>query len=167
MPVGVTGVPMNRAVPPIHEEPETLRALLKAERSARVAQRIHMLYLFASKQVQTRSDAARIIGVHRDTIGTWLDWYASGGLPALLKRYIPPGKKPVVTPAIEAELRAALSDQAAFDSYWAIVEWLWREHQIKLTYSAVYALVRKKLKAPLPTRRAAGRSKGALLLRNM
>jgi transposase len=136
---------MNRPIPPITERPEQLKALLKAEHNVKCAQRIQMLYLFASHQVRTRRDVARALGINRDTVGAWLDRYASGGLPALLDHAVPPGKKPLVTPAIEAELRALLASPQGFESYQAIVDWLWQQHAIRLSYSAVYALVRQKL----------------------
>lgn len=140
---------MNRATPVISERPEVLKALLKAERNVRCAQRIQMLYLFATRQVRTRSAAAAALGVHRDTIGAWLERYTEGGLAALLERYVPSGKPPRVTPAIEAELRALLATPQRFSSYQAIVDWLWQQHQIRLSYSAVYALVRQKLRVRL------------------
>jgi transposase len=143
---------MNRAIPAITERPEVLKALLKAERAVKRAQRIQMLYLFASKQVHTRRAAAAALGVHRETVGAWLECYASGGLAALLTCYVPPGKTPRVTPAIEAELRALLGAPQRFSSYQAIVDWLWQQHQIQLSYSAVYALVRQKLRVRLSVR---------------
>ncbi|NTU85316.1 MAG: helix-turn-helix domain-containing protein [Chloroflexales bacterium] len=58
-----------------------------------------------------------------------------------------------MTPAIEAELRALLATPQRFSSYQAIVDWLWQQHQIRLSYSAVYALVRQKLQLRLNVRR--------------
>jgi transposase len=144
---------MNRAIPPISESAEELKLLLKAERNVRCAQRIQMLYLFASRQAQTRSAAATTLGVHRETIGAWLAIYASGGLPALLTLYVPSGKKPTVTPEIEAELRALICASQRFSSYQAVVDWLWQQHHLRLSYSAVYVLVRHKLRARLGVRR--------------
>ncbi|NTU77913.1 MAG: helix-turn-helix domain-containing protein [Chloroflexales bacterium] len=146
---------MNRAIPAITERPEALKALLKAERNVKRAQRIQMLYLFASKQARTRRAAAAALGVHRETVGAWLECYESGGLAALLACYVPPGKTPTVTPVIEAELRTLLAAPAYFSSYQAIVDWLWQQHQIRLSYSAVYALVRQKLRVRMSVRRGA------------
>lgn len=139
---------MNRAIPPITETPEDLKALLKAEHHVKRAQRIQMLYLLASKQIQTRRAVALALGVHRETIGAWLELYASGGLTALLDLYTPAGKKPTVTPTIAAALHAALCTHG-FSSYQEIADWLWNHHGIQLSYSAVHTLVHYKLKLPL------------------
>lgn len=53
---------MNRAVPTITESAEALKLLLKAEDDAKRAQRLQVLYLFASQQVKTRKEAAAIRG---------------------------------------------------------------------------------------------------------
>lgn len=137
---------MNRTIPPILESPEQLKALLKAERRVKCAQRLQMLYLLASKQTKTRRAIAAALGVHRETIGAWLDLYVSGGIDRLLELRVPPGRAPTVTPEIETCLRAALKAPGSFHSYQAIVDWLWQQHGISLSYSAVHALVRYKLK---------------------
>lgn len=138
---------MNRTVPTITESAEELKALLQAEDDSRQAQRLHMLYLFASNQAKTRKEAAAILGVHRDTIGAWLAQYAEGGREALLNVYVAAGRAPSITPEVEAALREALAHPNGFASYGEIVDWLWKEHGIRLAYSTVHTLVRYKLNA--------------------
>lgn len=150
---------MNRAVPTITETAEELKTLLKAERDVKRAQRLQMLYLFASKQVKTRKEAAILLGVHRETLGDWLALYETGGREGLLKLYVAPGKAPSVTPEVEAQLREALSTPSGFASYGEIQEWLWQNQGIRLAYSTVHTLVRYKLKARPKVARRSNREK--------
>ena len=150
---------MNRAVPTITETAEELKTLLKAERDVKRAQRLQMLYLFASKQVKTRKEAAAVLGVHRETLGDWLTLYETGGREGLLKLYVPPGKAPSVTPEVETQLREALSTPSGFTSYGEIREWLWQNQGIRLAYSTVHTLVRYKLKARPKVARRSNREK--------
>jgi transposase len=150
---------MNRAVPTITETTEELKTLLKAERDVKRAQRLQMLYLFASKQVKTRKAAATLLGVHRETLGDWLTLYQTGGREGLLTLYVAPGKAPSVTPEVETQLREALSKPAGFASYGEIQEWLWQNQGIRLAYSTVHALVRYKLKARPKVARRSNREK--------
>jgi transposase len=156
---------MNRAVPTISESAEDLKRLLKAESDSRRAQRLHMLYLFASQQVKTRKDAAAMLGVHRETVGAWLDRYAAGGYDAMLEVHVAPGKAPSLTPEVETALRAALSRPTGFASYGEIVDWLWQQHGIRLAYSTVHTLVRYKLKARPKVARRSNREKKRVRLR--
>lgn len=149
---------MNRAVPPITESADELKALLKTEGDVKCAQRLQMLYLFASGQAKTRTAVAALLGVHRETVGEWLTRYAAGGREALCAYRTPPGKAPSVTPEVEQALRAALASPTGFPSYGAIGDWLWQQHGIRLSYSAVYALVHDKLQAcPKVVRRSSAK----------
>jgi len=118
-----------------------------------------MLYLFASKQVKTRKEAATLRGVHRETLGDWLTRYETGGREGFLKLYAAPGKAPSVTPEVEAQLCEALSTPRGFASYGEIQEWLWQNQGIRLAYSTVHTLVRYKLKARPKVARRSNRKK--------
>ncbi|PDV98243.1 helix-turn-helix domain-containing protein [Candidatus Viridilinea mediisalina] len=157
---------MNRAAPSITESAEELKALLKAEDDTKQAQRLHMLYLFASNQVKTRKEAAAILGVHRDTIGAWVAQYAAGGRDALLDVYVAAGRAPSITPEVEVALREALANPSGFASYSEIVNWLWKEHGIRLAYSTVHTLVRYKLNARPKVARPSNQKKSRKPLRS-
>ncbi len=150
---------MNRAVPTITEPADELKILLKAEDDVKRAQRLQMLYLFASQQVKTRKEAAAILGVNRETIGAWLAQYADGGRDALLEVYVAAGKPSSLPPEVEAALREALATPTGFASYGEIVDWLWQQHGIRLAYSTVHKLVRYKLKARPKVARRSNREK--------
>jgi hypothetical protein len=45
-----------------------------------------MLYRLVTRQTRDRQEVARLLGVHRNTIGRWLPLYAAGGLAGDLTR---------------------------------------------------------------------------------
>jgi transposase len=86
------GYPLRNAIPPIQEKVATLKERLRHEHDGHKKPRLQMLYLLASRQAPTRQDAARLLGVHRNTISRWLALYTAGGMDALLATYVPAGK---------------------------------------------------------------------------
>ena len=108
---------MNKVIPIILESADELKVFLARERHPAKHQRLHALYLLASDQARFRGDVARLLGVDRNTVGRWLDQYAQGGLPALLARYVPPGKRKPLAPEQLAQLRQRLEDPQGFASY--------------------------------------------------
>ena len=69
---------MRNPVPTMREEVAALKERLQHEHDGHKKPRLQMLYLLASGQAQTRQDVARLLGVHRNTIGRWLAIYAAG-----------------------------------------------------------------------------------------
>ena len=146
---------MRRPIPPVHEDLDTLKQLLKAEHHATRYQRLQMLYLIVSGQATTRRDIAALLGLNRNTISTWLDSYTAGGLPALLTIYVPAGKPAPLNDEQLAQLRERLADPAGWPSYGAIQQWINTTFGLQLGYTVVHKLVRYKLgakpKVPRPT----------------
>jgi hypothetical protein len=60
---------MRNALPVIGEDAEALKQRLQHEHDGRKRSRLQMIYLLASGQAHTRRDVARLLGVHRHTIG--------------------------------------------------------------------------------------------------
>jgi transposase len=146
---------MNKALPPITESPEALQKHLRAAHDGKRRQRLQALYLLASGQVTSRCGLAHLLAVHRHTIRAWLTLYEAGGLRALLTLKQAPGKVSVLSPASLTKLRARLDEPRGFASCGEIQQYLAREHQVHLSYSAVHALVRYKLQAkPKAARRS-------------
>src|SRR5215218_9755949 len=85
-------VPMYKPLPPIQESAEDLKVRLKQERHPLKRPRLHMLYLLKSGQAHQRQQVAVLVGVHRNSVGDWLDAYAAGGLEAMLHIKPLPGK---------------------------------------------------------------------------
>jgi transposase len=140
---------MQRALPEIRESADELQRLLKHERRRARQQRLHALYLLASKQAHQRSEVAALLGVNRNTVGRWLDQYHQGGIDALLAVYIPAGKRKPLTPEQLAELEHKLEQPQGFASYIEIRHWIAATFGVELTYNAVHKLVRYNLRAKL------------------
>jgi transposase len=153
---------MRTAIPPITEHADELKHRLQREHDGHKKPRLQMLYLLASGQTQTRQEVARLLGVHRNTIGRWLAIYAAGGLEALLATYTPAGKSVSLAPAILASLEEALRRPEGFASYEALRQWVWRTHGVEVKYKTLYTLVRTrfraKLKVPRPSHTKKARS---------
>ncbi len=102
----------------------------------------------------------------RNTIGRWLALYASGGLPAVLQIYVPPGKRPSLAPDVLASIEQALHQPAGFGSYVELRQWVERTHGVSIKYKTLYSLVRKrfhaKLKVPRPSHTKKARSRRRL-----
>lgn len=115
---------MYRAMPTVMEDADELKRLMKQERHPLKRQRLQMLYLIASKQAQTRTALAPLLGVNRETVGDWLQLYAEGGREALLTIRTPPGPVPILPAPVVAELRERLSRPEGVGSYNEVRVWL-------------------------------------------
>jgi transposase len=146
---------MRKAISPITEHADELKQRLQREHDTHKKPRLQMLYLLASGQAQTRQEVARLLGIHRNTIGRWLALYAAGGLDALLDTYVPMGKPVSLAPDVLASIERALRRPEGFASYEALRQWVARTHGVQVKYKTLYALVRTrfraKLKVPRPS----------------
>jgi transposase len=146
---------MHRAIPYISEHADELKQCLQHEHDGHKKPRLQMLYLLASGQAHTRQDVARLLGVHRNTVGRWLALYATGGLDSLLATYVPAGKPVSLAPAVLASLEQALRRPEGFASYEALRQWVRRTHGVQVKYKTLYTIVRTrfraKLKVPRPS----------------
>jgi transposase len=140
---------MKTPMPSIHETPAELKALLADERDAQKHQRLQALYLLQTQQARTRRRVAQLLGVNRDAVGRWLTAYARGGIPQLLTIAQAPGKRPLVSEALQQALRGRLAQPRGFGSYTAIRHWLRQECGVPIAYKTVHKLVRYTLRAKL------------------
>jgi transposase len=140
-------------MPPIHEEVTALKEHLQHEHDGRQKPRLQMLYRLASGQAHTRQDAARLLGVHRNTVSRWLALYAVGGLAALRATYTPVGKPVSLAPAVLASLEQALRRPAGFASDEALRPWVRQTHGVAVKYKTRYTLVRTRFKTKLKVAR--------------
>ena len=138
---------MHRERPVINESPDELKALLKHETHRHKRQRLHALFLFASDQASSRQEVAMLLGVHRHTIGRWMDCYAAGGLSALLDIYVPAGKAPTLPASVLADLEHQLHQPQGFASYEAMRVWLLQMHQITIKPKTLQKFVRRRFGA--------------------
>jgi transposase len=146
---------MRKALPIITEDTDTLKQRVQHERDGRKKPRLQMLYLLVSGQAQTRRDVARLLGVHRHTIGHWLALYEAGGLAALLALYVPAGKPLSLPPDVLAALEQALRQPAGCASYVALRQGIKQTHHLDVNSHTLYPIVRTrfnaKLKVPRPS----------------
>jgi transposase len=139
-------MPMRRALPEIGESLESLRELLAKTKDAKRKRRVHLLVLIRSGEVRSRASGAKHLGVHRNSIGDWLQAYEERGLEGLLDIGTPgakPGQK-VLAPAVLKQLEERLADEG-FASYGEARQWLRREFGLEIPYGTVYGLVRFRL----------------------
>ena len=144
---------MRKPVPPIRESADDLKQRFKQERHAAKQQRLRTLYLLASGQAHYPQDVATLLGVDRNTVGRGLTLYESGGLESLLDVYIPPGKRPPLSPAQLSVLQQRLRHPDGLASYGAVRQWIAATFGVQLSYNAVHKLVRYKLRAKLKVAR--------------
>lgn len=138
---------MYQAMPEIRESAEELRALMKQESNPKARQRLHALYVVASKQARSRCAVARLLGVNRDTIGAWFAWYQAGGREHLLDLYVSPGKASSLPPHVMAALKKRLEEENGFASYGEVQSWLAEQHGVQMQYGTMHNLVAYQLKA--------------------
>jgi transposase len=144
---------MRMAIPPMTEQEAELKQRLRREHDSHTKLRLQMLYLLASGQAHDRQEVARLLGVHRNTVGRWLARYAAGGLDDLLATYVPAGKPVSLAPHVLASLEQALHRPAGFTSYEALRQWGARTHGVQVKYKTLYTLVRTRFKTKLKVAR--------------
>lgn len=108
-----------------------------------------MLFLLKTGKAESRSGAARHLGVHRNTIADWLELYEEGGIEELREIEDPgpdPGQQSIPSGVME-ELKERLSEPEGFGSYKEIQQWLAEEQDVELCYSTVHGIVRYDLEA--------------------
>ncbi|WP_251965868.1 helix-turn-helix domain-containing protein [Salinibacter ruber] len=142
-------------LPEIDEPVDWLDAQVRSEQDAQVQRRFQMLLLLKTGQAESRSAAARRLGVHRNTIANWLGRYEEGGIEKLCEIQKPgpdPGQQSIPPEAMTA-LKRRLSEPEGFGSYKEIQRWLAEEQDVDLCYSTACRIVRYDLGAKLKTPR--------------
>ena len=140
---------MNKKVPEITESVEDLKVLLRQSTQKHQTQRLSVLYLLQSGQAKNRKQVAEMLGVHRISVGQWLETYRTQGLEKLLERRYAPGRVSALSEAQQTALRAELQKPEGFHSYVQIQKYIADTFGIEMKYTAVYALVRQKWGAKL------------------
>ena len=133
----------------ITESVEDLREILKQQKRILAYNKVQMLYLFQSKQVETVREVSTVLGKGEATIHRWLGQYRKGGLENLLKNRQVFGRPKKFSVEIAATLQQELRDPEGFKSYKEVHLWLWLIKGIASSYPAVYSLVRGELKSRL------------------
>ena len=106
------------------ESEAALKTLLSQQKSATDRDRVHLLYLLKSGQVETMQEAAGWLGRHRVTVQKWAKRYRDGGLAQLLTHTPHTGDKSTLPAWAATALRKRLEQPEGFESYVAIQDWL-------------------------------------------
>jgi transposase len=62
-----------------------LKIIMAGQQTVTNRQKVQALYLLKSGLIQSITDVAEVLGVHRITVQRWLKQYNDGGLSSLLK----------------------------------------------------------------------------------
>jgi transposase len=139
---------MRKKMPPITESADELHQRMKREKDVKKRQRVQALYLVVSGHARQRQELAALLGVHRHSVAAWLDAYAEGGVDKMLTYQVPrPPNRSRITPTAFTALQERLQEPHGFAGYAQLRMWLAEQHQVHLSYSGVYAIVRGKLRA--------------------
>jgi transposase len=133
----------------IVESETVLLELLKAEKNSKNQEKLQVLYWLKTKQIESGSSLAKLLGHHQTTISRWLSTYRAGGLNALLNNKYNSGRKKIISPEVRELLKEELKDPEGFSSYQEIQTWLKLFFDYDVSYSLVHKLVRYQLKAKL------------------
>jgi len=134
----------------IKETTTQLHKLLTQQKDVIGFKKIQALYLFKTSQVETVTELADNLGVHRVTVQKWFKKYKDQGITGLLEVGEKTGRRSVLSEAILLELKARLNDPyQSFHSYDEVDNWLVTQYGLKIDYKTIYSLVKYKLKANL------------------
>jgi len=85
--------------------------------------------------LQSLTDVAERLGVHRITVHRWLKQYMAGGLPELLKIRPLTGRPRVIPSAVIAGISEKLSEGSCeFKTYKKIGKWVEDNYQVSVKY---------------------------------
>jgi transposase len=139
---------MRKKMPLITASADALHQRLKQAKDVKQRQRVQALSLVVSGHARHRQELAAFLGVHRHSVAAWLDASAAGGLDQMLRDQVPrPPDRSRITPTALTALHARLQDPQGFAGYTQLRTWLAEQHQVHVSYSGVYAVVRGKLRA--------------------
>ena len=134
----------------IKESPSQLHKLLTKQKDVIGFKKIQALYLFKTNQVETITELADNLGVHRVTVQKWFKKYKDQGISGLLEVGEKTGRRSVLSESVMTALKAKLNDPYhGFNSYEEIHQWLSEQYSLNVDYKTIYSLVKYKLKTNL------------------
>ena len=133
----------------IQESIETLKDLMKAQKTILNQNKVQALYLLKSKQALTVRKTAELLNKGETTIHRWLKMYKDGGIENLLLIRKSSGRPISINVEIAAKIQQELRDPEGFRSYKEIQLWLYLIQDIAIKYINIYKFVKYELKAKL------------------
>ena len=143
---GVTKVEITESV-------ETLKSLMKQQKTALNYAKVQGLYLLKTKVAETVRYLAVIMGRSESTIHYWLKLYKTGGMPLLLEEHPKTGRPKKLDKPTVVKIEQELCDPEGFNSYKEIQLWLLVCQDVKISYPTIHRIVRYKLKGKLKVAR--------------
>lgn len=137
----------------IVESVENLQVMLKQQKRILEYNKVLMLYLFKTEQVQTVREVAKMFGKSEPTIHRWLAQYRKGGIDNLLTNRQTVGRPKKFSVETVARIQRELRDPEGFSSYKEVDLWLRVVQEIQSSYGALYRLIRYDLKSKLKVAR--------------
>jgi transposase len=139
----------------ITESVETLKSLMKRQKTALNHAKVQSLYLLKINVAETVRYLAVIMGRSESTIHYWLQLYKTGGMSKLLEEPPQTGRPKKLEIETIAKIQQELSESEGFNSYKEIQLWLKVCQDIEISYPTIHRIVRYelkgKLKVPRPT----------------
>jgi transposase len=133
----------------ITESEAELKELLREQKTVSSKERVQMLYLLKSQQVESVTQAASILGRNRVTLERWLGKYREGGIRQLITTEWKRGRKRHIPVEAEQKLQTRLEQPDGFNSYGEIQQWLKQNCGVEVSYPVVHLHVRYRLQAKL------------------
>jgi transposase len=133
----------------VAESVESLRELMKKQKSGLGYAKVQSLYLWKTGVADTVRYIAVIVGREESTVHRWFALYRAGGMDALLDENRSPGRPKKVEVETVAKLQQELRDPEGFSSYKEIHLWCLTIEGIRASYATIYRVARYELKAKL------------------
>ncbi len=133
----------------ITESEAELKELLREQKTVSRKERVPLLDLLKSQQVESVTQAASILGRNRVTLERWLGKYRDGGIARLLASNWKRGRKRHSPGEADQKLQTRLEQSDGFNSYGAIQQWLKQDCGVEVSDGVVHWQVRYRLKAKL------------------
>ena len=140
---------MNQGMPYVWETAQQLRELISKAPNKQTALRLQLLYLLATQQAASRTQASALLGLNRDTIAEWLSTYEKGGLPCLLDIAKPSGLPSSLPSFVVEAMRHKLQEPAGLASFKALHCWVEQQFQLHTTYRVIHYTASQILDARL------------------
>lgn len=137
----------------ITETAETLREIMKQQKSSLGFAKVQALYLLKTGVAETVRYIAVIVGREESTVHRWFHSYKEGGLEALLEEKPRTGRPKKLNVETVAKLQQELRDPEGFTSYKEIKLWGLALGEIQASYTTIYRVVRQELQAKLKVAR--------------
>ncbi len=133
----------------ITESEAELKELLRGQKTVSRKERVPLLYLLKSQQVESVTQAASMLGRNRVTLERWLGKYRDGGIERLLASNWKRGRKRHILVAADQKRQTRLEQSDGFTSDGAIQQWLKQDGGVAVSDGGVHWQVRYRLKAQL------------------